>query len=398
MIMQTLSSIDPIATAEYLCNTNEHQYLERKDNNDVYRRISDSNFGPLNNDEIDRLRHDKSLRRFEEQSRLDFNPNDIDAATLGRYKSTLRYKGTNEELLVKRNLAYMDKGKLVYRNCAILLFANDPDKYIPSSYVSYIRYNGSEARPGKDFNVTKDVRLEGNIPMLVDATKEFIFASLDDFFFLDMSSGKFISISEYPEDAWLEGVVNALFHRSYNLQGNCIYIKHFDDRLEISNSGPLPAQVNVSNIRTQRFTRNPRIGRVLAEMGYVRELNEGVNRIYSSMEESMLSEPEYSDNNDTVILKLTNNVAGNEKTIPNTIIQEITEHWKGLKQTERLILQHLFKNSSATIAELAEYSSVTEQALRGYLKGFIARGWVVKDSSKQRDKNAKYRFRKIQST
>ena len=78
--------------------------------------------------------------------------------------------------------------------------------------------------------------------------------ALGDFYFLNMETGRFERVPEYPEDAWLEGVVNALYHRSYNLQGNCVYIKHFDDRLEISNSGPLPAQVTVENIREQRFS------------------------------------------------------------------------------------------------------------------------------------------------
>ena len=109
---------------------------------------------------------------------------------------------------------------------------------------------------------------------------------------------------EYPEEAWLEGIVNALCHRSYNIQGNAIYIKHFDDRFEISNSGPLPQQVTVDNIKTERFARNPRIARVLEDMGYVRQLKEGVNRIYESMEKSMLSEPEYREANNNIYLTL----------------------------------------------------------------------------------------------
>jgi ATP-dependent DNA helicase RecG len=36
--------------------------------------------------------------------------------------------------------------------------------------------------------------------------------------------------------------------------------------LEISNSGPLPSMVTVENIKETRFSRNPRIARVLNEM------------------------------------------------------------------------------------------------------------------------------------
>ncbi len=209
-----------------------------------------------------------------------------------------------------------------------------------------------------------------------------------------MAAGRFVSVSEYPEAAWLEGLVNALFHRSYNLQGNCIYVKHFDDRLEISNSGPLPAQVTVENIRTQRFSRNPRIGRVLAEMGYVRELNEGVNRIYSSMEESMLSEPVYTDVSDTVTLTLKNNVAKHDKSIHSSVFEQIRHDWSSYNATERLIIQRLFYKYKATLIDLAQHVGVSEQAVRGNLSRLIDKGIIIRHSDKLRDKGAFYAFKK----
>ena len=143
---------------------------------------------------------------------------------------------------------------------------------------------------------------------MIDEIKIFLNTSLKDFYFLDIQTGKFKHIMEYPEEAWLEGVVNALCHRSYNIQGSSVYIKHFDNRIEISNSGPLPAQVTVDNIKTERYSRNPRIARVLEDLGYVRQLNEGVARIYESMEKSMLSKPEYMEINKNVYLKLRNKI------------------------------------------------------------------------------------------
>src|SRR5699024_1516905 len=159
-------------------------------------------------------------------------------------------------------------------------FSKDPEKYIPSASVRYIRYDGTEALVGAKHNVIKDERFENNIPKLIDELRIFMRASMKEFYFLDLKSGTFKNVKEYPEEAWLEGIVNALCHRSYNIQGNAIYIKHFDDRLEISNSGPLPSQVTVENIRSERFSRNPRLARVLEDLGYVRQLNEGVSRIY----------------------------------------------------------------------------------------------------------------------
>lgn len=369
---------------------------ERKDNHNVYKRISDSNYGPLNNDEIDNLRHDKNLRRYEEQPRPDFNlQDDIDRSLLDGYREKIGYKGSSEELLIKRNLADVNKhGMLVLRNSAILLFATDPDKYIPSAYVRYIRYEGSQQEVGEGLNITKDLRIEGSIPRIIEDIRKLLKVSLDDYYFLDIKTGRFVAISEYPEGAWLEGIVNALFHRSYNLQGNCTYIKHFDDRLEISNSGPLPAQVTVDNIRTQRFSRNPRIGRVLSEMGYVRELNEGVNRIYQYMEQSMLSEPKYLNVDNIVCLILENKISSHKRAIPDDTMTLISKNWQSLTETERLIFEKLFRDQEATLEELSAFCGVTEKAVRGYLNKFIEMKVLIKDSEKQRDRNARYRFRK----
>ncbi len=360
----------------------------------VYKRIVDSNSGPLSNDEIEKLRHDKFLRKYEEQICIDFSETDLDASMLERYKSHLKYDGDASELLEKRGLVKMERGKIKYKYACVLLFAEDPSKYISSASLRYVRYDGRAPKAGVHYNVIKDERFEGNIPTIIDNIKRFMAGALDDFYYLEMKSGRFKKISEYPEGAWLEGVVNALFHRSYNLDGDCVMIKHYDDRLEISNSGPLPAQVTVHNIRKKRYSRNPRLGRVLSDMGYVRELNEGVNRIYESMEESMLSQPKYIDEDDTVTLFLENTVAPNERSIAEEVLVGISEKWESYNDTQRKIFQCLFNNNQATIKQLAEYCDVTEQAARPYINGFIKQGILIKDTDKLRDKNASFKFRK----
>lgn len=368
--------------------------FSRSDTEEVFRRVADSNKGPLSLEEINKLQYDKSIRSFEETTCPEFDFDDIDIEALNRYRSVIKYDGTNEELLVKRNLAKRTDEGIVIKNAGILLFAKDPDQYIPSSYVRYVRYEGQEALSGKDFNVTKDEKFYGNIPTLIENVRKFIYASLNDFYYLDFAEGKFISVSEYPVDAWLEGLVNALFHRSYNLQGNSIYIKHFDDRLVISNSGPLPAQVTIDNIRSERYSRNPRIGRVLSEMGYVRELNEGVNRIYRSMEKSMLSKPEYSDQNDTVTLTLINKIAKHEKSIPDVILDRIQENWRSLNDTERKVINHLLNHFTTTVPKLVEAIKVSETAIRSNLARLIEMEIIERQSEKIRDKSAIYRFKK----
>ena len=379
----------------YHVGQNYENMYEQKDSHHVFKRVGDSNYGPLDNQEVDNLRHDKSLRRFEDQVVEDFDPNDIDIQTLQSYKDHLCYEGDLDDLLIKRNLALKKDGKMKYRNSAILLFSKDPDKYIPSSYVRYVRYEGSEQGVGRNYNVTKDERLEGNIPNLINKTKGFMTNALGDFYFLNMKTGRFERVPEYPEDAWLEGVVNALYHRSYNLQGNCVYIKHFDDRLEKSNSGPLPAQVTVENIKEQRFSRNPRIGRVLFESGYVRELNEGVKRIFNSMAQSMLPTPIYKDDNDIVTLILENKVAHNRRAISAGVKDTISSNWTNYNDTEQKILSYIMRHPEPTIKEIAENIGVSVRYTRACANKLVANSILDRLSEKTRDKNAKYVFKRI---
>lgn len=365
----------------------------RKDNETVFLRVHDTN-RKLDRDGVKKLEYDKAIRKFEEEVVPDFELDDFDKDILEEYKEKLNYKGEHLDLLTKRYLAKKKDGQYLIKNSAVLLFSKDPEKYIPSASVRYVRYEGKEALTGTDHNVIKDQRFENHIPGLIDEVKAFLNASFRDYYFLDMSEGKFKKVPEYPEEAWLEGIVNAMCHRSYNSQGSSIYIKHFDDRLEISNSGPLPAQVTIENIKTERFARNPRVARVLEDMGYVRQLNEGVSRIYESMEKSMLSVPEYKEENGNIHLTLRNKISGHSKTIHDSVIKQIETYWSQYNLTQQKIINYLFINQSATKEDLAKFCETHINTIRRYLNQFIEDDVLERKSEKLRDADARYSFKK----
>lgn len=374
----------------------EHDYeriYSRKDNDKVFLRVADSN-RELNREQIKKLEYDKNIRRFEDEIVPDFNLDDLDNALLTEYQQKLNFKGDVVELLYKRNLVKKFGESYQFKKSAVLVFSKDPERYIPSASVRYVRYEGTTAKVGSEHNVIKDQRFENNIPRLIEELTYFIRASLRDYYFLDLQQGKFQKVPEYPEEAWLEGIVNALCHRSYNVQGNVIYIKHFDDRIEISNSGPLPAQVTIENIKTERFARNPRIARALEDLGYVRQLNEGVSRIYQSMEKSLLAEPEYREQNGNVYLTLRNRVSSHDKAISPEVMGSIENQWMEFNDTQRAILFYLFTHGSATANDLVEYTQININSIRSYLNGFVAKKLIERHSQKQRDANAKYTLKK----
>lgn len=365
--------------------------FQRADSEEVFLRVAESN-RKLDREQVKALEYNKQIRKFEDEALPDFDPDDLDRGTCAAYITKIEFKGTFEELALKRHLATRRDGKVTYKNCAVLLFAKNPEKYIPNASVRYVRYKGDVQKSGKEYNVIKDQRFEDNVPSLIDSLENFIEASLRDYYFLDMDGGVFRRIPEFPKDAWIEGIVNALCHRSYNIQGNPILIRHFENRLEISNSGPLPAQVTVENIRTERFARNIRIARVLADLGFVRELNEGVPRIYGAMAELSLAMPEYTDHANTVTLTLRNKVTEHQKTIIDYTFDLIQNQWGRLNETQRDIINLVLNRQEVTIGDVIEQLHVSEQAVRNNLKKLIELQIIEKVSDKQRDVNAIYRF------
>lgn len=97
-----------------------------------------------------------------------------------------------------------------------------------------------------------------------------------------------------PEDVWLEGLVNALVHRSYSLSGDHVRVEIFDDRIEISSPGRFPGIVSLSHpLDAPRFARNPHIARVCADLAFGQELGEGLRRMFNEMRVAGLQDPEY---------------------------------------------------------------------------------------------------------
>ena len=99
----------------------------------------------------------------------------------------------------------------------------------------------------------------------------------------------------------------------------------FDDRLEIYSPGKLPNIVTVENIKHERFSRNPRIARTLTEFGWVREMNEGVKRIYSEMESYFLHEPKYTEPGTKVVLTLENNILSRHLRVNDKMMKKYDE-------------------------------------------------------------------------
>lgn len=336
----------------------------RTTNDSTFLRIGDRT-REVKGEDLRNLEYTKSTRHFEDECNMDAQIEDLDEELISTYKKKIDAEDVStEQMLRARGFTKIVDGKQYLTNAAVLLFAKNIQQFYPNCRIRFVRYDGSAEQVGTKINIIKDVNIEYPILRIIDKAKDFLSIQLREFTALNQKTGMFQIVPEYPEFAWLEGIVNAVAHREYGMSGSYIKIVMFDDRLEITSPGKLPNIVTVNNIRVTRYSRNPRIARILTEFGWVRELNEGVKRIFEDMEEFYLEPPVYSEPEYSVKLVLKNNIAMRTMRQSDRIVANIGEAiWSELDDLEKQILAYMAGRRHVTTTELAKNTQKSNRTI-----------------------------------
>lgn len=353
-------------------------------NDSVWLRIGDRT-RELKGEDIKLLEYEKGSRHYEDEINEDAEITDLDKGLIEEYKTRIDAIGVDTaQILRGRGLMKRKNGKDYLTNAAVLLFAENVAQFYPNCRIRFLRYMGTDIKVGTEMNVVKDKSFEKPILRLIDEAKAFIKDQLREFNALDPNSGRFSIVPEYPEFAWLEGIVNAVAHREYGMEGKYIKVSMFDDRLEIDSPGKLPNIVTVQNIRTTSFSRNPRIARVMTDFEHVRELNEGVKRIYSDMAEYFLDAPIYTEpERQGVKLILKNNIVMRSTRQKESAHKEIgDEIWKQLDSDEKKILTFITARKEAKAEELAVLINKTKRTVNNKLTKLLEKDLIIINGNK----------------
>lgn len=179
-----------------------------------------------------------------------------------------------------------------------------------------------------------------------------------------------------PEFAWLEAIVNALTHRSYSIQGDGVRVRDFEDRLVVESPGRLPGLVRVETIQNHRYSRNPHIARALGEMtGYVRELNEGVKRMFEEMSSYGLRPPKFEDDGRQVkatLFKRPDESASHKEQSFDGALEALAGKL-GEPRTQ-LLLTALQEGRQLRSSDIASLLEVSQPTARNYMRGLEAVG------------------------
>jgi ATP-dependent DNA helicase RecG len=267
-------------------------------------------------------------------------------------------------LMVARGLAVGDR--LTIAGC--LLFARHPEQTLPQAFVRVLRYRGNDRGSGARQQITVDLRIEGPLPFQILGAQEQIQRHQPIRRAL-VDGGRFGSVPLVPESAWLEGLVNAVIHRSYSAAGDHIRVEIFDDRIEISSPGRFPGLVGLGDpMRMTRFARNPRIARVCSDLDFGQELGEGIRRMFEEMREAGLDDPIYRQTSGSVELTLL------AAPVDRRLDEQLSDH-------ARLVVATLRKVDRLSTGEVEELLGASRPTVQRELNGLRDAGiieWVGK--------------------
>jgi ATP-dependent DNA helicase RecG len=244
--------------------------------------------------DIEAMKRSRLQRATEMQFPPDASLEDLDLNLLEELGRRSGMSLSPEEILIHYRLAERANGHLRLTLAAVLLFGKDLTRWHPRCGIEFVRWQGKERKTGAELNITKRLRMEAPLVRLVEEAFRTIQTYIPerqylvDLFFEERFA--------YPTFAWQEAIVNAVAHRDYRLQGLGIEVHLFDDRMEIWSPGELVEPVTLDRLRRRErvhTSRNPRIVRVLTAFGYMRELGEGIPRMFEVMEREGLRPPEF---------------------------------------------------------------------------------------------------------
>jgi ATP-dependent DNA helicase RecG len=327
-------------------------------------------------------RIDKGERSFEQEPCGLSYPDDFDKNKIAKFCALIKKNveskedHSDEDILQAAHLAKWKGDNLICNNACALLFAKDVQTVFPGSYVHFLRYDGNEPKTGNEYNVIKDRLISGTVIDVIKETASLIDNSLREF--TGFRDGKFVTVPEYPRDAWYEMLVNAVVHRSYHIKSAPIFVRMFDNRLEIESPGGFMPQITAENIVGTHRPRNLFLMLALREYGEVRCISEGTRRMVAEMQNADLPPPEFRQERAgslSVRCTLRNNVLDRSNTLDSEAYKALGEAVAfGLTSEERKVVNFVMQHGKVNVSSALRIMKTTRwHTAKRMLDGLVAR-------------------------
>jgi len=282
------------------------------------------------------------------------------------------------EILELLHLGKIKHGTFYPNNACVIVFARDPRLVFPGCRIRFFRFGGEEEGTGERWNPQKDEWVDiGSIPLQIRDAERVIDSQLRTFTRFGKDN-KFHTTPEYPKTAWYEALVNACVHRSYSLRNMNIYVKMFDDRIEIESPGGFPPLVTPENIYTSHNPRNPKVFDAMQYLSFVVGAREGTRRMRDSMSAMELPAPEFVQreyNYHSVLVKLRNDYQHRRVWIDADAVSVVGEViFKTLSQDEKRAINLAAEHGEISVSDFQRLTQKTWHASKKILEGLKRKG------------------------
>jgi ATP-dependent DNA helicase RecG len=225
------------------------------------------------------------------------------------------HSGDMEDQLLRTGLAVRTDGDVYPTRAAVLLFADEPGGLLQAhntrADIRVLVYDGKVAAKSATPNLRKaEKTVRGPLVRQIDNAVRIVLDELSQGVVLSGSGFKAHHV--YPDRVVKEAIVNAVIHRDYRLNRD-IFIRIFDDHLEIENPGSFVGSITVANIsKSGSLARNPLLASCLREFPTPPNIDagEGVRMMFAEMANADLYPPVFRSDResevDTITLTLLN--------------------------------------------------------------------------------------------
>ena len=228
-----------------------------------------------------------------------------------------------------------------------------------------MRWNGLTKASGV-VDAIDDNEYSGSLIILLQEAYNFVLRNSKKAWMKE--NDKRVELPDYPERAVMEGIVNALIHRSYTELGSEVHIDMFDDRLEIYSPGGMVGgisieDVDILNVPSKR--RNPILADIFGRLKYMERRGSGFKKIINAYEtqqnyrESL--KPIFNSFNNDFILTLFNlNYSAN---VPQDVPQDVLQDDLDIK-----ILDLIKNNNKISTQEIGRVLGVSDKTIKRHIK------------------------------
>ena len=172
-------------------------------------------------------------------------------------------------------------------NLAAIMLAKRLDAFSPAlarKAPRVVIYEGSSKILTKD-----DKQLNRGYAVGFEALVDFVHSAAPKNRFIEEAVRK--EVKMFPKQSLRELIANALIHQDFLLTGVSVMIEMYDDRVEISNPGLPPIQVErfIDEFRS----RNERLADLMRRLGICEEKGSGIDKVVSASEFFQLPAPDF---------------------------------------------------------------------------------------------------------